>query len=286
MPEADHDTGAVAALGVTGIAHREATSAESRHANRMWWDADADGYHAEHGEFLGLAEFRWCPEGLVERDARLLGSVAGRDVLEVGCGSAPCARWLQANGARVAAFDLSAGMLRHARAAARRSGIRVPLVQADAESMPFADESFDIACSAFGAVPFCSDSARVMREVARVLRPGGRWVFATTHPIRWIFPDDPGPDGLTARTPYFDRTPYVEIDGAGVPTYVEHHRTLGDRVREITAAGMQLIDLIEPEWPADHTQVWGQWSPLRGRILPGTAIYSCRKSPATSAAAE
>ncbi|HVX43362.1 MAG TPA: class I SAM-dependent methyltransferase [Mycobacteriales bacterium] len=268
------------------MAHRAATSAESRHANQLWWDADADDYHAAHGDFLGLADFRWCPEGLLESTAHLLGDIAGRDVLEVGCGSAPCSRWLQANGARVAAFDLSAGMLRHARAAAERTGIRVPLVQADAESIPFARESFDLACSAFGAVPFCTDSARVMREVARVLRPGGRWVFATTHPIRWIFPDDPGPGGLTAQTPYFDRTPYVEVDGHGVPTYVEHHRTLGDRVREITGAGMQLVDLIEPEWPEGHTQVWGQWSPLRGRILPGTAIYSCRKPGPTSAAAE
>ncbi|MEI4861482.1 methyltransferase domain-containing protein, partial [Klebsiella pneumoniae] len=40
------------------------------------------------------------------------------------------------------------------------------LVQADATLMPFADESFDIACSAFGAVPFVADSAAVMREVA------------------------------------------------------------------------------------------------------------------------
>ena len=116
-----------------------------------------------------------------------------------------------------------------------------------------------------------------MREVARVVRPGGRWVFATTHPTRWAFPDDPGPDGLTATMPYFDRTPYVEHDDDGEPTYVEHHRTLGDRVREIAAAGLRLVDVIEPEWPAGHTQVWGQWSPLRGAILPGTAIYVCER---------
>lgn len=232
---------------------------------------------AEHGGFLGQADFVWCPERLREAEAGLLGPVAGRQVLEVGCGAAMCARWLATQGARVTAMDLSAGMLRHARAGAESTGVTVPLVQADAEALPFADGAFDLACSAFGAVPFVADSGRVMAEVARVLRPGGRWVFAVTHPLRWVFPDDPGPDGLLAQIPYFDRTPYVEVDAAGAATYVEHHRTLGDRIREIVAAGLVLTDLVEPEWPDDLHEEWGQWSPLRGRIVPGTAIYVCDK---------
>jgi SAM-dependent methyltransferase len=150
------------------------------------------------------------------------------------------------------------------------------LVQADAARIPFAAGSFDLACSAFGAVPFVADSAAVMREVARVLRPGGRWVFAVTHPMRWIFPDDPGEAGLAVTQSYFDRTPYVEVDRLGNPTYVEHHRTLGDRVREIVAAGLVLEDLVEPEWPPDLHRKWGQWSPLRGALFPGTAIFCCR----------
>ena len=109
--------------------------------------------------------------------------------------------------------------------------------------------------------------------MARVLRPGGRWVFAVCHPTRWAFADSPGPDGLTATMSYFDRSPYVEFDGDGQATYVEQHRTLGDRVRELVAAGFRLLDLIEPEWPEGLTQEWGQWSPLRGRLLPGTAIF-------------
>jgi SAM-dependent methyltransferase len=265
------------ALGTVGVAKRVVSDADSVAANRRWWDADAEDYLAEHGDFLGMVDFVWCPEGLRESDAGLLGEVAGRRVLEVGCGSAPCARWLTDQGARVIGLDLSAGMLRHAVAAARETGIWVPLVQADATRLPFADRSFDLACSAFGAVPFVADSAAVMREVARVLRPGGRWVFAVTHPMRWIFPDDPGEAGLTVAQSYFDRTPYVEVDGRGQPTYVEHHRTLGDRVREIVAAGLTLEDLIEPEWPPELERNWGQWSPLRGALYPGTAIFCCRR---------
>ncbi|PZS32458.1 MAG: SAM-dependent methyltransferase [Pseudonocardiales bacterium] len=260
-----------------GAARRPSDATDSARASRRWWDAEADAYHAEHGAFLGAADFVWCPEGLREGAAGLLGPVAGRRVLEVGCGSAPCARWLTSVGAHPVAVDLSAGMLGHAAAAAARTGIAVPLVQTDATALPFAAGSFDLACSAFGAVPFVSDSAQVMREVARVLRPGGRWVFAVTHPMRWIFPDDPGPAGLVAQMSYFDRTPYVEIDGNGSTTYVEHHRTLGDRVREVVGAGLRLLDVVEPEWPAGHEQVWGQWSPLRGGLFPGTAIFVCEK---------
>jgi SAM-dependent methyltransferase len=223
----------------------------------------------------------WCPERLDEQDARLLGDVAGRRVLEVGAGAAQCARWLLARGAEVVASDLSLGMLRRgaqidAALDADRER-RVPLVQADAQRLPFADAAFDLACSAYGAVPFVADSAAVMAEVARVLRPGGRWVFSVSHPMRWALPDDPGPAGLVVQSSYFDRTPYVEQAQDGAAVYVEHHRTLGDRVREIVAAGLVLEDLVEPEWPADHAGVWGGWSPMRGRLIPGTAIFCCRK---------
>jgi hypothetical protein len=65
----------------------------------------------------------------------------------------------------------------------------------------------------------------------------------------------------------------VEVDDEGRATYVEHHRTLGDRIRDVTAAGLVLDDLVEPEWPEGHERVWGQWSPLRGELFPGTSIF-------------
>jgi SAM-dependent methyltransferase len=263
-------------LGTVGVRKRSVDAAESRSANRLWWDADADDYHAEHGDFLGDDDFVWCPEGLREEHAGLLGDVRGKRVLEVGCGAASCARWLAGQGAQAVGLDISAGMLRHGVDAAKRSGTHVPLVQASADLLPFATDSFDMACSAFGGVPFVADVGAVFREVARVLRPGGKWVFAVTHPMRWIFPDDPGPTGLTATNSYFDRTPYLEIDGDGRATYVEHHRTLGDWVGLLAGSGFVITDLLEPEWPEGHERVWGGWSGVRGRLTPGTAVFGAR----------
>lgn len=261
-----------------GVTRRTSSSEETVRANRGWWDREAHAYQAEHGAFLGDADFVWCPEGLRETEAHLLGDVAGRTVLEVGAGAAQCSRWLVGAGvAHVVATDISTAQLDASRELDLLHDTTVPVAAADAQRLPFADGSFDLVCSAFGAVPFVADSAAVMREAARVLRPGGRWVFSVSHPVRWAFPDVPGPEGLTARSSYFDRRPYVEQDEAGRATYVEHHRTLGDRVREITAVGLLLTDLVEPEWPDGHDQVWGGWSPLRGRLIPGTAIFVCTK---------
>ncbi len=254
--------------------YRPAAAGETVTGNRGWWDLEADAYQAEHGGFLGHgdgAAFVWGPEGLDEADARLLGDVAGLDVLEVGAGAAQCARWLASRGARAVATDLSRGMLRHAPAG-------VPRAVADARALPFAGAAFDVVVSAYGVLPFVADPETVHAEVARVLRPGGRWVFSLTHPVRWAFPDDPGEAGLTATRSYFDRTPYVESAADGTVLYAEHHRTLGDRVRELVAAGFVLEDLVEPEWPAGHDRTWGGWSALRGRLLPGTAILAARKA--------
>ena len=263
---------------VHDVRRRDAPREETERANRRWWDDEAVDYYAEHGRFLGDEGFVWGPEGLDEADAGLLGDVAGRRVLEVGAGAAQCSRWLARAGAQPVASDLSIGMLRQGRAVEARLGAApVAMVQADAARLPFADASFDLACSAYGAVPFVADSAALMREVARVVRPGGRWVFSTSHPLRWALPDDPGEDGLVVRTSYFDRTPYVEEGEEGTAVYVEHHRTLGDRVRELVAAGFTLDDLVEPEWPETNDQVWGGWSPLRGRLVPGTAIFVARR---------
>jgi len=267
----------VAEHGSNRVGRRPLGTEASVRASRSWWDAEARGYADEHARFLGDdrpgGALVWGPEGWTEAELGLLGPLSGRRVLEVGAGGAQGARWLASQGARPVALDVSLAMLRHAEG---RDPV-VPLVQADAGRLPFSAASFDLACSAYGAVPFVADVGAVFAEVARVLVRGGRWVFSVTHPVRWAFPDAPGPAGLVADRPYFDRTPYVELAPDGTASYVEHHRTLGDLVRALSAAGLRVRDLVEPEWPARNGETWGGWSPERGLILPGTAIWVCTR---------
>ena len=256
---------------------RPVSEDDSRRANRRDWDDYADEYQSTHGEFLGDTGFVWGPEGFTEADAGVLGDVAGRDVLEVGSGAGQCSRWIRSRGGHAYGLDLSFRQLQHSRRIDIDSGLSVPSVLGTATALPFADDSFDVVFSSFGALQFVSDIEAAVAETARVLRPGGRYAFSITHPTRWMFPDDPGEEGLTASQSYWDRTPYVEVDDAtGVVSYVEHHRTLGDWVTLLAGQGFVITDLLEPEWPDGHDRVWGGWSGVRGRFTPGTAIFGAR----------
>jgi len=262
---------------VAGAAYAEVPDEAGGAAARSWWDAHADEYLTDHGPSLGAADLVWGPEGLREEDAGLLGQLDGKRVLEVGAGAAQCSRWLASRGVAVVATDVSGGMLTAGGRLDDATGIRTQRVQADARALPFPDASFDVVFTAFGVLPFVPDADRVHDEAARVLRPGGRWVFATTHPIRWVFPDDPGVDGLTASFSYFSRTPYVETAEDGTVLYAEYHRTLADLVADVTGAGFVVDRFVEPEWPEGRDDVWAGWGPLRGAMLPGTLIVVARK---------
>lgn len=257
------------------VERRRVDESESRAANGPDWDRYADEYQATHGDFLGDVGFLWGPEGCPEDEVGALGKVTGRDVLEVGSGAGQCSRWVRSQGGRPVGLDLSHRQLQHSRRIDEETGLTVPSLRGTATHLPFTDASFDVVFSAFGALQFVSDLDDAVGEVARVLRPGGRFAFSITHPTRWMFPDDPGPEGLIASQSYWDRTPYVEVDPTtDLVSYVEHHRTLGDWVRVLARHRFVLRDLVEPEWPIDHDRVWGGWSRVRGLLTPGTAIFS------------
>jgi SAM-dependent methyltransferase len=127
-----------------------------------------------------LEESPW--NALYERPGviALLPEVSGRRVLDVGCGSGPLSAWLVERGAEVVAFDSSPAMV----AIAERRGLgSVSFRVADlAEPLDFLeDDSFDVAVASL-VLHYLRDWVAPLRELRRVLKPGGSLVLSTHHP--------------------------------------------------------------------------------------------------------
>jgi ubiquinone/menaquinone biosynthesis C-methylase UbiE len=106
----------------------------------------------------------------------LVGPPAGLRILDVGCGDAALAVALAQRGALVTGADVDPIMLAAGRARAAASGVAAELIQGDIQALPFADGSFDVVL-AVTVLCVVDDAARAVREMGRVLRPGGRLVI-------------------------------------------------------------------------------------------------------------
>ena len=135
------------------------------------------------GEFKRGARATWASgdwdavsELIAEVGPKLLDTVGvepGMDVLDVGTGSGGTVSIPAAlRGARVVGSDLTPELFDDARRRAAEAGVEVEWVEADAESLPFDDESFDRVLSTFGHM-FAPRHAQAAAELARVCRPGG-----------------------------------------------------------------------------------------------------------------
>jgi SAM-dependent methyltransferase len=125
------------------------------------------------GDFDVVAKLIWSVgEGLVDT----VGVGAGQDVLDIAAGTGNAAIPAAETGAAVTASDLTPELFEAGRRNAEAAGVELEWVEADAEDLPFEDESFDIVLSTFG-IMFAPRHEVAAREALRVLRPGGRFGF-------------------------------------------------------------------------------------------------------------
>src|ERR671924_654652 len=130
----------------------------------------------------------------------LAGDVAGRRILDAGCGSGPLSAALRDRGAVVTGIDASARMLALAR---RRLGNDVALHVLDLrDRLPFADGAFDDVVASL-VLHYLEDWGPTLAELRRVLRPGGRLIASVDHPFVDYAIQDPRPD-YHATTNYTD----------------------------------------------------------------------------------
>jgi len=149
------------------------TSPELKTRVAEFWNAEPCGtrYLEDGREFAAHAESRYALEPHIPAFAKFAES-AGLRVLEIGVGmGADYEQWLKA-GAIATGVDLSAASLAQARRRCHLAGLESDLHLADAESLPFADRTFDVVYS-YGVLHHSPDTEKCLREAWRVLKPGG-----------------------------------------------------------------------------------------------------------------
>ena len=180
----------------------------------------------------------------------IVAAVSGASrVLDAGCGSGRLTVALAQAGARVTGFDANASQLEVARERAREAGVELELREADFDGvLPFAEASFDAVVSRL-AVMAADDPVATLRELARVLSPGGRLVT-----VLWA---------STAENPWFaiPREAARTVLGAERAAFARAFGRLGDP--EEAAAAHRTAGLVEVEARRLHER----------RAAPGVAAY-------------
>jgi SAM-dependent methyltransferase len=163
---------------------------------RDWWTRNPMTYDwrgeighepgsAEHlaeveRRFLDEAWFAQAPGAPPFSGLIPFGELGGKDVLEIGCGTGVHARLLAAAGANLSAVDLTPTAVELTKKRLELAGLEADVRETDAESLPFADASFDFVWS-WGVIHHSEDTRQVIAQIARVLRPGGRLALMVYH---------------------------------------------------------------------------------------------------------
>ncbi len=223
--------------------------------NRAAWNDRAADFVAHGEKAWTAAEPYWGIWEVPEVELGLLPpDLEGVDAVELGCGTAYVSAWLARRGARPVGIDLSSGQLVTARRLQREHGLAFPLIEGNAEELPFPDASFDLAVSEYGACLW-ADPYRWVPEAARVLRPGGRLVFLTNGAILMLCVAADDAESLPGDRLVRDYFGMHRFEWPAAPE-VEFHLTHGDWLRLLRANGLDVEDLLELRPPADATTLF------------------------------
>jgi SAM-dependent methyltransferase len=248
---------------------------DTRRNREVWTKANAEYTDRSAREAWAREEIEWGMFSGPESEINALGKFEGKDVVELGCGTAYFGAWLARRGARVTGVDPTPAQLETARRMQEEFDLRFPLVEAPAEDVPLPDEGFDLAVSEYGA-SIWADPERWIAEAARLLRPRGRLVFLCNSTLSILCAPDEGNVGERLVRSHAD---LGRIDWPGDDDGVNYHLAHGEMIRILRANGFEIEALHERLAPAtaeDHDYydfIPADWA----RRWPAEEIWIARK---------
>ena len=247
--------------------------------NRVHWEGESAAYQERNARQLDRWDrLAWGCWDIPEDELHALGDVDGLYALEYGCGACQFGIKVAMRGARVTGLDFSAAQLRHGRAKMDESGVRFPVVQADGERIPFREGSFDLVFCDHGVMGF-ADPFLTVPEVARVLRPGGMFVFNGTTPWFWVAwgDEEDVPPTREMRADYFGlrRGDFDDLDWRTTEFQLPYR----DWIQLFRGNGLIVEDLLELRPPPDAATTYVDYAPFEwARLFPSELLCKVRKA--------
>ncbi len=263
-------------MRTTDPATPDATLPEHVRRNREAWDEWAPEYVA-NGEAswrLSPGDEKWGVWDLPERDLRILPEdLAGKDAIELGCGTGYISAWLARRGARPVGIDNSEQQLATARRLQAEHEISFTLIHGNAEAVPYPDASFDVAISEYGA-SIWADPNRWIPEAARLLRPDGRLIFLVNSTVLMLcMPDAERPATAEMLRPQRGLHRLEWSDDASVNFAMSH----GEWIRLFRENGLAVERLAELYPPEDGKTEFPYATLEWARNWPSEEVWIARK---------
>jgi SAM-dependent methyltransferase len=239
-----------------------------------WTKANAEYTDQRATEAWAAEDITWGMFGPSDSELGVLGDVSGKDVIELGCGTAYFGAWLARRGARVTGVDVTPAQLETARRCMAETGVQMELIEANAEEVPLPDESFDLALSEYGASIWC-DPYKWIPEAARLLRPGGELIFLCNSVLSILCSPDTGKITEQLQRPQFGMHRFEWPDDDGVDFHISH----GEWIRLLRDTGFDVEGLWEiqaADSAKDH-QYYDWVSAEWARKWPAEEIWKARK---------
>lgn len=250
------------------------SSSDDAARNReLWTRSNAEHTGKRARENWVAEDITWGIWDVPEADVRVLPEVDGKDVVELGCGTAYFSAWLARRGARPVGVDVTPAQLDTARALQAELGVEFPLIEADAAESGLPDASADLVVSEYGASIWV-DPYRWIPEAARLLRPGGELVFLRNSTLVILCSPDVGQAEERLLRPQFGMHRFEWPEGG-----VEFHLGHGEWIRLLRANGFEILDLVELQAPdgALRHEYYDYVSPEWARQWPSEEIWRARK---------